>query len=79
MGPQFVISVWNCRAIVSRRVDLGVGRWSYESAENWEELEDRAIDEVEDFGGAVNMSALYPCSFELAERAEWSAGETDPG
>jgi len=65
------IKVWNCRAAISRRVDLANGGWTYEAAENWEDLEAAAIEAIEAAGGAVNMSGLYPCPPELAERACW--------
>ena len=68
----FVISVWNCRATVSRQVDMGNGVWSYEPAANWQDIENAAIDEVEASGGAINMSAIYPCSAELAARAQFA-------
>jgi len=68
----YTISVWNCRAAVSRIVNHGNGTWSYVEADNWEELEDDAIEAVEDFGGAINVSGQYPCPSELAERGVWS-------
>jgi hypothetical protein len=70
------ISVWNCRAQVARRVDLGPNEWTYESAANWEELELDAILAVEDLGGAVNISGLYPCPVGLAERARFDNDES---
>lgn len=66
-----VISVWNCRAVVSRRVDLPGNRWTYEAASNWEDLEDAAIDEVETQGGAINISGHYRCSSTLADKARF--------
>ncbi len=68
---DYYISVWNCRAMVSRRVDHGDGTWSYVQADNWEDLEDDAIEAVEAFGGAINSSGLYACPAELAERGVW--------
>jgi len=63
---SFCISVVNCRAVVSR--------WSGNEltpADNWEELEDDAISVVQDVGGAINLSGLYPCPPELAQRGVW--------
>lgn len=71
MGSM-AISVRDCRAVVSRRVDLPRGRWTYEAADNWEDLESDAIDAVEAQGGAVNMSSIYRCPLALFERAEFS-------
>ncbi len=68
---SYVISVWNCRAVVSKRVIHEGGTWSYLEADNWEELEDEAIEAVEDFGGAINVSGLYPCPLDLAEKGRW--------
>jgi len=70
-GMPMVISVWNCRATVSRRVDLDGGAWTYESASNWEELENEAIDAVENQGGAVNISSIYPCPIALGDKAKF--------
>jgi len=67
--PMFIISVWNCRAVVSRRVDLPDGGCSYQPAVNWEALEDRAIAEVEGQGGAVNLSGHYACPISLLASA----------
>ncbi|NPV08058.1 MAG: hypothetical protein HPY83_08860 [Anaerolineae bacterium] len=69
--PGYVINVWNCRA--------AVGRWEgnvLKEALNWEELEEEAIEAIEELGGAVNMSSLYPCPAELAERGVWDEPET---
>ena len=70
-GPGVVISVWNLRAAVCRRVDWSDGSWTYEPAANWEALEEEAIDAVEAQGGAINWSGLYECPWELAEKATW--------
>ena len=67
--PMFIISVWNCHAVVSRRVDFPDGGWSYEAAVNWQALEDRAISEVEGQGGAVNLSGHYACPIGLLASA----------
>lgn len=67
---QVFISVWNCRAVVSRyaRAEGGV---TSEAAANWEALEDAAVEAVEAQGGAHNLSGHYACPPELAERAMW--------
>lgn len=67
------ISVWNCRASVVRRVNHGTNCWGYQDASNWEELEEQAIEEVEEFGGAINISGIYPCSLHLFERAKFES------
>lgn len=67
--PLFVISVYGCRAAVCQRVDLGPNSWTYEPAQNWQELEDEAIAAVEELGWAVTQSGMYACPLELAERA----------
>ncbi|MBC7233112.1 MAG: hypothetical protein H5T68_07740 [Chloroflexi bacterium] len=67
--PLFVIDVWNCRAVVSKRKDLGPNEWTYEPATNWEDLEPDAIEAVEAQGGAINISGLYHCPLGLLERA----------
>lgn len=69
--PLYVVSVWNCRAAVCRRRDRADGSWTYEPATNWEDLEPEALEVVEAQGGAVNLSGLYPCPLDLAERGEW--------
>jgi hypothetical protein len=69
LEPLYAISVWNCRAAVCRRADLAPGTWTYQEATNWEDLEEEAIALVEAAGGAVNMSGLYPCPLNLAEKA----------
>jgi hypothetical protein len=71
------ISVWNCRASVCRLVRLDAGYWTYEFCQNWEELEDRAIREVEAQGGAVNISGLYPCPADLFELARFPSSDRD--
>jgi len=65
---SYVIRVWDCRAVVSRRVDAGPNAWTYEPVANWQDLEAEAIEAVEAQGGAVNMSANYPCTPGLVER-----------
>lgn len=70
--PELVISVWNCRAAVSGRVDHADGSWSYEPAQNWQDLEPSAILEVDAQGGAVNLSGHYECPGWLAERATFA-------
>ena len=69
--PLFVISVRDCRATVSKRVDYADGTWAYEPARNWQDLEQDAIEAVETQGGAVNMSALYECPLWLVEKADF--------
>jgi len=66
VASGYAIDVWNCRARLSR--------WQGDTlleAENWRELEDEAIEAIEAFGGAVNLSGLYPCPAELAEKGVW--------
>ena len=41
---------------------------TYEPVANWQDLEAEAIEAVEAQGGAVNMSANYPCTPGLVER-----------
>lgn len=65
------ISVWDCRVKVVRRVDHSPTCWGYQDASNWEELEEQAREEVEAFGGAINISGLYPCSIQLFEQAKF--------
>jgi hypothetical protein len=67
--PLFVIDVWNCRAAVSKRIDLANGSWGYQPARNWEDLEADAIEAVEAQGGTINVSGLYLCPLGLVERA----------
>jgi hypothetical protein len=64
------IDVWNCRCAVSRYRRSG-GRIAWETASNWEELEDAARAAVEALGGSVTESGHYPCPDSLAERAVW--------
>jgi hypothetical protein len=69
-GTTF-ISVWNCRAAVSRYETARGGALTFSLASNWETLEDDAIKAVEAHGGAINLSGHYSCPAELAERAEF--------
>lgn len=68
---KVIISVWNCQAIVSRYEEQA-GTFEVIACENWKELEEDAITEVENQNGAINMSAHYACSSELATRAVFS-------
>ena len=68
-----VISVANTRATVSRQHPRGNG-FDLEAAANWEDLEDEAVQAVLLSGGGINLSGLYPCPPELAERATWKRG-----
>ena len=68
-----VISVANTRATVSRQHPRG-GGFQVEAAANWEDLEDEAVQAVLQAGGGVNLSGLYPCPPDLAERARWRVG-----
>ena len=65
---EIVISVWNCRAAVSRYEEAESGL-TLVPASNYEELEDQAEQEVYDQGGAVNLSGHYSCSRNLASKA----------
>ncbi len=67
------ISVWNCRAAVVRWLAAGPHASTFEAAGNWEDLEDAAIAEVEEQGGAINWSGHYRCSAALAARARFDA------
>jgi len=69
--PKYGIHVYNCRAVVVRRVELYAGSFQYEPAANWEELEEDAIEAVEAQGGALNWSGLYYCPSRIIQRAEW--------
>lgn len=66
---EFVVSVWDGRAAVCRLVQLGPDLVTYQAAENWEALEDEAIQAVYAAGGSINWSGLYPCPQDLAARA----------
>jgi transcriptional regulator with XRE-family HTH domain len=66
-----IVYVWDCRAAVARQVDGTGGGFSYQRAANWEELEDDAIQAIQQAGGAVNISGHYRCPAELAKRARW--------
>ncbi len=67
---QIIISVWNCRAAVSRYEPNEDGL-SVVEAGNWQELEDAAVSEVEAQGGAINLSGHYQISRGLATRAHF--------
>ena len=68
-----LISVANMRATVSRQHPRGDG-YDLEAAANWENLEDEAVQAVLQVGGGINLSGLYPCPADLAERATWKQG-----
>lgn len=68
-----LISVANMRSVVSRQHPRGNG-FDLEAAANWEDLEDEAVQAVLQAGGGVNLSGLYPCPPDLAERARWRVG-----
>ena len=68
-----IISVANLRATVSRQHPRSDG-YDLEAAANWESLEDEAVQAVLQAGGGINLSGLYPCPPELAERARWRVG-----
>jgi hypothetical protein len=67
---QTIISVWNCRAAVSR-YEREADSFTLQEASNWQELEDMALDEVYEQGGASNISGHYNCPERLAELATW--------
>ena len=66
------INAANCYAYVSRWQRVGAG-FQLVPASNWEELQEQAEQEIERLGGHVTMSAIYPCSPELAAAATWEA------
>ena len=68
-----IISVANMRSVVSRQHPRGDG-FDLEAAANWEDLEDEAVQAVLQAGGGINLSGLYPCPPDLAERARWKRG-----
>ncbi len=69
----WAISVRDCRAVVSRRVDHPDGSWSFVAVPNWEDLEPEAIAAIERQGGAVNESGLYRCPEDLQALAKKKA------
>lgn len=68
-----LISVSNTRATVSRQHPRG-DDFDLEAAANWEDLEDDAVQAVLQVGGGINLSGLYPCPPDLAERTTWKRG-----
>jgi hypothetical protein len=68
---MYFIDVFNACARVARYVTLPDGSITWEYAMNWEELEEDAIDAVEDAGGWVTGSGHYPCPSALIARAVW--------
>lgn len=71
---RFIIRVWNCRAAVSRHEGDPAKEIITVEAANWQDLEDDALEEVEEQGGAINMSGHYACSAQLAARAQFKEG-----
>lgn len=65
---EVVIDVRNARAYVSRWQRSGSQFW-LDAAQNWEDLEDAAGEEIESLGGYITMSGIYPCSSELGQKA----------
>lgn len=68
---KIVIDVRNARAYVSRWQRNDGGAFWLEEAANWEDFEDAATVEIENFGGYITLSGIYPCGDELAAKAEW--------
>lgn len=65
---QMIISVWNCRAVVSR-YERAKDWFRVQEADNWQELEADALAEVETQDGARTEFGHYGCSEHLAHRA----------
>lgn len=66
-----MISIWNCRAHVSRQKQIKPGQFTIEVAANWEELEDEAIEVIHEQGAAINISGQCWITPELAAKAVW--------
>jgi hypothetical protein len=73
-GISVEISVWNCRADVcvyipskdgTRRKHLDIKKLA--TKEEQEKIDELAYKSVEDSGGAINWSGLYPANDELVE------------
>jgi hypothetical protein len=69
---RIIISVWNCRAAVSRYEARPGDVIVVVEATNWQDLEDEASAEVEAQGGAINFSGHYTSSYQLAARASFA-------
>ena len=67
---QIIIGVWNCHAYVGRYGNTEDGLTIF-PATNWEALEDEATEFVEFQGGAINISGIYVCTAQLAEKARF--------
>lgn len=67
---EVVIDVRNARAYVSQWQHNGSVFWLKE-AQNWEDLEDAANEEIEALGGYITMSGIYPCGKTLMEQAKF--------
>ena len=66
------IRVAEDRAIVSRYLQTSPHQiFTTQPATNWPDLEDEAIQVVEEAGGAIWHSGDYPCPDDLAARATW--------
>jgi len=72
MNDQLVfIDVRNARAYVSRKRGTETS-WTHEPCANWQQLEAMATAEIEQQGGWITMSGIYPCSSDLAALALWA-------
>lgn len=69
---HIIIFVENGRAMVVLLVEAFNNTLALKKAENWEELEERAVREVKGQGGSTYQMGEYACSPELAGRARFS-------
>jgi len=68
--PFIFIDVRNARAYVSRKRGSD-SSWTHEPCVNWQALEALAGRAVEDAGGSITLSGIYPCPDELSALALW--------
>lgn len=71
---EIVIDVRNARAYVSVwRNDKSA--FFLEPAQNWEDLEDEASREIEQLGGHITLSGIYPCSESTKAQARFGRSD----
>lgn len=65
------IDIWDCQAGIARQVQIQPNTFHDVYCINSDELEDEILAEIDNQGGAINMSGRMYCPPELAAKAIW--------
>lgn len=71
VSEAYTYAGMNTRCFVSQWIRRGAA-FHLQHARNYKDLQEEAEKEVKNLGGSCDISGIYPCSEDLAAKADWS-------